>query len=72
MPTCPEGQEDKSAFPNSQNSNKSLNFACAKYHRDCFSLCTLPYKLNRVAIADLMSDSMIEDYAHEIPDFGAA
>jgi hypothetical protein len=36
----PEGQEHKSALANTENSNESLNFACAKYHRNCFSLCT--------------------------------
>jgi len=68
---CPESQEDKSALPNIESGNGSLNFACTEYHRDCFSLCTLPYEPNRVTIADLMSDSVVEDHAHEIPDFGA-
>ena len=69
---CPESQEHKSALPDAENSNESLNFACAEYRRSCFSLCTLSYQLNWIAIADLMSDSVIEDYAHKIPYFGAA
>jgi hypothetical protein len=67
-----EGQEHKSALTYTENGNKSLNFACSKYHRDCFSLCTLSYQLNWIAVTDVMSDSVIEDYAHEISDFGAA
>jgi hypothetical protein len=67
-----EGHEHKRALPDAENSNESLNFACTKYHRSCSSLCTLSYELNRVAITDLVSDSVIEDDAHDVPDFGAA
>jgi hypothetical protein len=69
---CPEGQEDKSALANTENSNEPLNFACAKYRGNSFSLCALSYELNRVPIADVVSNSVIEDYAHEIPDLGTA
>jgi len=60
---CSEGHEHKRALPDAENSNESLNFACTEYHRSCSSLCTLSYELNRVAIADPMSDSVIDAYA---------
>jgi hypothetical protein len=67
-----EGHEHKSALANSENSNKSLNFVRSEYHRNCLSLRTLSYQLDWIAVADVMSDSVIEDYAHEVPNFGAA
>ena len=35
----------QACVPGTEYSNEPLNFACAEYHGNCFSLCTLSYEL---------------------------
>lgn len=70
--TSPESKHHKGTLTQGKRSNQPSDLACVQNGRERSPFGALPDQPNWIAIADSMSNPMIENHAHDVSDLGTA